>query len=72
MLLFCVILNPFKVDTKVDTNFLHPTKFDSWEEGSNGGEPKSPYFFMFQHSSEKIHQSRMNTDFFVQKINLKN
>ena len=72
MLLFCVILNPFKVDTKVDTNFLHPTKFDSWEEGSIGGEPKSPYFFIFQYQSEKTTQSRMNTGFFIQKININN
>ena len=49
MLLFCVILNPFKVDTKVDTNFSHPAKFDSWEEGSIGGEPKSALFYSFQY-----------------------
>lgn len=72
MLLFCVILNPFKVDTKVDTNFSHPAKFDSWEEGSIGGEPKSALFYTFQHLCEKCHQSRMDTDFFNQKINIKN
>lgn len=72
MLLFCVILNPFKVDTKVDTNFSHPAKFDSWEEGSIGGEPKSPYFFIFQYFGGNAHQSRMNTGFFIQKININN
>jgi hypothetical protein len=72
MLLFCVILNSFKVDTKVDTIFFNPAKFDSWEEGSTGGEPKSSYFFMIQYLSEKITQSRMNTDFCNQKINANN
>ena len=72
MLLFCVIFNPFKVDTKVDTKFLHPAKLNSWEEGSIGGEPKSAYFFMFQYSSEKTTQSCMNTGFSIQKINVKN
>jgi len=38
MLLFCVILNSFKVDTKVDTKILHPAKFNDWEEGPIGGE----------------------------------
>lgn len=45
MLLFCVILNSFKVDTEVDTKFFYPTKFNSWEEGPIGGEPKSALFY---------------------------
>lgn len=53
MLLFCVISNSFKVDTKVDTNFSHPAKFDSWEEGSIGGEQFLWSFFKIQQSSEK-------------------
>ena len=53
MLLFCVIFNSFKVDTKVDTNFFHPAKINSWEEGSTGGEKFLCSFLKIQQSSEK-------------------
>ena len=68
MLLFCVILNSFKVDTKVDTKFFYPAKFDSWEEGSIGGEPISRVFRCFKQVSGKITQAHIYTGFLVHFI----
>lgn len=47
MLLFCVLLNFYFVATNVATNFYKPAKFNSWEEGPIGGEPKSTLFNTF-------------------------